>query len=344
MIDDNKADDSEMLLRYHFGDLDSEELATFERRLAQDTELAERLEKLQECLASKKSTASDCLELTEMPRKLADRTCTRVLRHPSEPEPCSGGSHRFSLLETVVVGVCALIMGSLLFPAMQTWRESSRRIACQNSMREISLGLMGYKNEHNDRFPIAGFDENAGIFSVALAEGDFFNREELQRALLCPASPLAQHVAEKRAAVVVPWPADMGVANSLTLDRLIRFMAGSYAYRLGYDAGNGYTYEPSNLNCRVALMADVPQRGPDGSFRSRSHGPSGQNVLFEDGHVEFVSGSWSPCHDDHLFLNDDKEVAAGKRERDVVLAPSEVTPSPKRVVRVQIIRMPAWER
>lgn len=61
----------------------------------------------------------------------------------------------FTLIEVIValgiVGLLALI----LIPAVQTARETSRRIACQNNLKQIGLAAQSYATSHGC-FPFAG--------------------------------------------------------------------------------------------------------------------------------------------------------------------------------------------
>ena len=49
--------------------------------------------------------------------------------------------------------------------------------------------------------------------------------------------------------------------------------------------------------------------------QSANHGGSGQNALFEDGHVEFLRTSRPAGRVDDIFANDDNLVAAGVTQR-----------------------------
>lgn len=335
-------DEDELLLRYHFGDVSDQERLDFESRLDAEPGLRERLEALRECIASNESKANaeqvaTCAESHELllPRKLADRTATAVLTSEDEAAESCGGRKRFSLAEAAAIGVVAMMLGALVFPAMQASRNTSRRIACEKGMLDVSQALFQYANDHGSRFPTVLPGQNAGMFAVTLADSRYADRDNLERTLVCPSSELAIQVATGRAAVVVPTRAELQVAPVFLLDRLRRFMAGAYAYRMGHLEGNTYVYPRFRADCRSAILADAPARGCGDSVVSNNHGVCGQNILYEDGHVDFQTGCWSPEQEDHLFLNDAGEVAAGRTPRDSVLGRSEATPGVVRVIRIR---------
>ena len=102
-------------------------------------------------------------------------------------------------------------------------------------------------------------------------------------------------------------------------------MGGSYGYCLGYfDHG---VYQPTrNLNRDYfAIMADAPSADrPD--HQSANHGGLGQNVLFEDLHVEFCSTTRPGNGNDDIYANDNNEVAPGLHRDDAVIASSGTAP------------------
>src|SRR5436309_11476331 len=63
--------------------------------------------------------------------------------------------HGFTLIELlVVISIIGILVG-LLLPAINSAREAGRRTQCQNNMRNIGLGILGYVNSKNN-FPAAG--------------------------------------------------------------------------------------------------------------------------------------------------------------------------------------------
>lgn len=54
--------------------------------------------------------------------------------------------HGFTLVEALVVMACIGILLSLLFPAIQTIRESARRTKCQGNLNQIGVALVSYQS------------------------------------------------------------------------------------------------------------------------------------------------------------------------------------------------------
>ena len=75
--------------------------------------------------------------------------------------------HGFTLVELLVVIAIIGVLVGLLLPAVQTARESARRAACTNNMKQIGLAMHNYQDV-NGKLPFAA-NGKAG-----LATGDWF--------------------------------------------------------------------------------------------------------------------------------------------------------------------------
>lgn len=63
------------------------------------------------------------------------------------------GIRGFSLLELLVVLAVAMILTSLLLPALNSVRENVNRVVCASNLRQISIGLVLFAEDNRDRLP-----------------------------------------------------------------------------------------------------------------------------------------------------------------------------------------------
>ncbi len=324
------------LIRYHFGEMTDEESAIFRERLTQEPELAKRLRKLEKCLSGSSKDQAE-----EAPPGLADRTADSVsdvtladLQAAEKTYQLQRDSGcvqacRFSLVDASLAGFAFLLMGLIIAPAVYHMREASRRTSCQNNMMVVGRALLKYADENGGYFPSIGPNQNAGLFTLALADGGFIERDILREALICPDSELAANVSNKEATIWVPTLIEFLSTPDIVKQNAKSYMSGSYAYRIGYINENGI-YTRIRKKCddsRSPLISDAPSAN---SIRKNSpnHGLKGQHIFFQDGTIKFQTLCSAPCGKDHLFLNNDGEVAAGKDWHDTVLVRSEAVPWP----------------
>ncbi len=309
----------EHLIGYLLSALEPDEHQTVEAQLSRDPQLKRELDLLARSLHP---LACD-REHYHAPLGLAHRTCefvaeqAQILPAPSTPAYAPSS---WRLSDMVVAAGIFLAATMLFFPAVNQSRFAARLLGCQNNLRELGMGLTNYSDLHQGYFPdipAEGECAAAGIYATKLVEGGFLANP---RVIICPASSLADSEDE----LLVPTSYELKRAQGPRLIVLQKRMGGSYGYNIGYVSGGKYHATKNLHRPRFALMADAP--GVDAPIRSLNHGDCGQNVLFEDLHVQYLTTCKARGCKDNIYVNDDGQVAAGKHLNDAVVGASHAKP------------------
>ncbi len=175
------------------------------------------------------------------------------------------------------------ILAGILLTAISRARESGRRASCASNLRQIGLGLTMYSRENDEQFPagatLAMTDLNA-LYPDYVSERKVF---------MCPSDNLVTS------------------ATSAGITANDPFEKDECSY--GYDNTHGQSNDPG-----VAIAADRPTNNSSNAptdANSPNHGGTvsaintadvpgdGQNVLYIDGHVEWVASptaGWSDAN------------------------------------------------
>ena len=191
----------------------------------------------------------------------------------------------FTLIELLVVIAIIGVLAGILLPVLSRTRESSRRTQCMSNIKQIGMGLIMYANENNEQFPSDTTTVPASpamrslnlLYDTYVSDNKFFN---------CPSDTL------------VTGATNAGMSVSTADDS---FKPDECSY--GYDRSH-----TSADDADVALVADRPPVPFIPTASSTNHKGRGQNVVYVDGHVEFVisplAGWYFPDDTrDNIYLN-----------------------------------------
>ena len=173
----------------------------------------------------------------------------------------------FTLIELLVVIAIIGILAGILLPVLSRARESARKTQCMSNIKQIGMGLIMYANENNETFPT---DTTGAMASLNLLYDTYISDNKVFN---CPSDTTVTAATNAGMSVYVAG----GSAEAFT----------SAQCSYGYDSSHTQADDAD-----VALVADRPPSGaglPDATTSTPNHNGIGQNVVYVDGHVEFVN-------------------------------------------------------
>ncbi len=199
----------------------------------------------------------------------------------------------FTLIELLVVIAIIGILAGILLPVLSRARESARKTQCASNVRQIGMGLIMYANENNETFPsdITTVVGDEAMRSLNLLYDTYVSDN---RVFNCPSDTM------------VTAATNAGMSVSTANDS---FDQDECSY--GYDWLHTLADDAD-----VALAADRPPAIPSATASTANHNARGQNVVYVDGHVEFVNSplaGWYASDGttrDNIYI-DDNNVTGG---------------------------------
>jgi hypothetical protein len=230
---------------------------------------------------------------------------------------------RWGMADVLVTAGVVAAASMLVIPALSAGRYQAQVTACRERLHRLGTALVDYSRVRGGVFPEVEEDgplSRAGVYAARLREARLIND---YADVTCPASghgyadglsenPLEESEESRR----IPELAKLAVADDAEVDSQLARRTGTYGYALGYVDDDGYHVRRNHNRSTFIVLSDMPHDGKSGS---RHHGCGGQNVWFEDGHVEFLNTCRLSHLGDQIFENRRGFVGAGLGPDDIVI-------------------------
>lgn len=179
-----------------------------------------------------------------------------------------------TLLTIGLVVLAGLFLAALLLPALSDGRTRPPRVNCASNLKQIGTGLLMYNNDYRS-YPIFSGNPSPTRSDIAGTLFMLVRYDDLTTALFCcPGTAAVPDTTNPLTAT------NFAVQNDITLS----YALTNPQYR---PAQSGFKWSAS-ASADWAIASDGNFYGSDSSNRNSSnHNGEGQNVLYNDGHVDW---------------------------------------------------------
>ncbi len=199
----------------------------------------------------------------------------------------------FTIIELLVVIAIIGILTGILLSAISRTRECGRRTQCASNLKHIGFGLIMYSNENNEQFPTGGARAMTDINTL------YPDYESERKTVMCPSDNLVTDAENAKIVQGSPFNKDecsYGYDNTHT-------PADAAGVAIAGD-------RPANDNTNTPTNARSPNHGGTVNAAGTTDiAGDGQNLVYVDGHVEWVASQNAGYSDaagnrDNVYVND----------------------------------------
>jgi prepilin-type N-terminal cleavage/methylation domain-containing protein/prepilin-type processing-associated H-X9-DG protein len=233
----------------------------------------------------------------------------------------------FTLVELlVVIGIIALLI-SILLPALNSAKERANRVKCASNLRQIGQGILLYANDNKSAYPrtraSAGassttmtwfrnstesdpFRTGGGVGPFNDVTGCWFllvrNADINPEVFVCPSSNQEKDSLNNQAPTL---RGNFSSSNNLSYSFANPYPSNN-AVGLGYKLNGNVTADfaigaDRNDGSVTASIGSASPAAQQKFMNSKNHEQEGQNVLYNDGHVEWVTTSFVGANKDCIY-------------------------------------------
>jgi prepilin-type N-terminal cleavage/methylation domain-containing protein/prepilin-type processing-associated H-X9-DG protein len=195
----------------------------------------------------------------------------------------------FTLIELLVVVSIIAILAAMLLPALNSARERGRTTVCLNALTQVGKFIQLYNSDFNGLYPPIVMSSNYSSILWAKTLGELYlpgqKYLEYYKKFACPAKKASNE------AVLDPWGITYAI-NSYLCTPMTDFSFSGYApvHPNKFKKPSATLLNWDNRFAEIHYKGYIV-RGNMGDYEWGHNAQSGINVLFMDGHGEFVNTS-----------------------------------------------------